>query len=93
MEKYFPGEDFVPPVRSCPITVFRVREQAWYRKKDLTQGWSDRTRSGVTVRTVPGNHSTMTRQPHVRELAAVIAARLAEAASGTGELIQYSDAG
>ena len=93
MAKYFPGKDFVPPVCSCPITVLRVKEQAWHRKKDLTHGWSDRTRSGVTVRTVPGNHTTLTRQPHVQVLAATIAARLAESGSRAGELLQFADAG
>jgi thioesterase domain-containing protein len=92
-ERYFPGKDFVPAVCSCPITVFRVKDQAWFRKKDLTHGWSNRTRGGVTVRTVPGCHSTLTRQPHVKVLAAMIAARLAEAASRTGELLQFADAG
>jgi amino acid adenylation domain-containing protein len=93
MERYFPGEDFVPPVCSCPITVFKVRKQAWYRKKDQTHGWNDRTRSGVTVRTVPGEHHTFTRQPHVRELAAMIAVRLAESESANSELLRYSATG
>jgi len=72
VQKYWP-RDFHPPMCSCPITVFKVRKQFWFRKKDKMLGWGDRTRGGVTVIRLPGVHETLLRQPHVRELAAFIA--------------------
>jgi thioesterase domain-containing protein/acyl carrier protein len=86
MQRYFPGKDFVSPVCSCPITVFRVKKQFWYRKNDEKMGWGSRTRMGVKVRTVPGDHLTMTRQPHIRELAAMITEHLDEVAPRPVEL-------
>lgn len=73
VRKYWPGRDFHPPICSCAITVFKVRKQFWFRKKDEMLGWGDRTRGGVTVRRIPGDHETLLRRPHVRELAAMIA--------------------
>ena len=85
-EKYFPGKDFVPPVRNCPITVFKVKQPYWYRKHDETLGWKGRSRTGVAVRTMPGEHTTFTRQPHVKVLAAMITERLDAAARGASEI-------
>lgn len=79
-ERYFPGKDFRPPVCSCPITVFRTSKQFWYRKNDNTLGWKNRTLLGVKTRSIPGDHMTFTRPPHVKELAAIIAEHLEEVA-------------
>ena len=80
-QKYFPGKDFVPPVCSVPITVFRLGKQPWYRKNDPTMGWGDRTSLGVTTRNISGHHLTIMRQPYVQELASMLAERLDEAAN------------
>jgi thioesterase domain-containing protein len=80
--KYFPGKDFVPPVCSAPITVFRLGDQPWYRKNDSTMGWGDRTRSGVKVRNISGHHLTILRQPFVQELASEMREVLAETGPG-----------
>jgi thioesterase domain-containing protein/acyl carrier protein len=79
-KKYFPGKDFVPPVCSAPITVFRAGKQSWYRKNDEKMGWGDRTRGGVTVKLVPGDHVTILRKPYVEQFAAAITEQLDEAA-------------
>ena len=79
-QKYFPGKDFVPPVCSVPITVFRLGKQPWYRKNDETMGWGDRTSAGVKTRNISGHHLTIMRQPYVRELASMVAEQLDEAA-------------
>ena len=79
-QKYFPGKNFVPPVCSAPITVFTVGKQPFYRKNDPTMGWGDRTRSGVTIKPVPGCHTTILRKPYVQGLAALIAEQLDNAA-------------
>jgi thioesterase domain-containing protein len=76
VQKYWPGVGFHPPICACAITVFKVRKQFWFRKKDETLGWGDRTRGGVTVKGIPGDHETLLRQPHVRQLATLIAVDL-----------------
>jgi thioesterase domain-containing protein len=76
VESYWPGKDFQPPACFCPIVVFKVRKQFWYRKNDEKLGWGDRTRTGVKAERIPGDHITFMRQPHVRELAAMIARHL-----------------
>jgi amino acid adenylation domain-containing protein len=81
-QKYFPGKAFVPPVCSAPITVFRLADQPWYRKNDLTMGWGDRSRLAVKVRNVSGHHLTMMRQPFVQKLASMLAEDLDAAARG-----------
>jgi amino acid adenylation domain-containing protein len=74
---YWPGPDFKPPVVSAPITVFRTAHQAWYRIRDEQMGWGSRTRGGVTMEHVPGDHFSLLRQPHVRVLARMLAAKIA----------------
>jgi thioesterase domain-containing protein len=46
---------------------------------DETFGWSRLAEGGVEVRTVPGSHYTMLREPHVQSLAEWLGARLREA--------------
>jgi amino acid adenylation domain-containing protein len=72
VSRYWPGKRFRPPVCSSAITVFRVREQAWYRKNDESLGWGSRTEAGVQVARIPGNHLDFLRPPHVQELASMI---------------------
>ena len=83
-QKYWPGVGFHPPMCSCAITVFKVRKQFWFRKRNRTLGWGDRTRGGVTVKRIPGDHETLLRQPNVRELAAIIAEELRESCAKAG---------
>ncbi len=81
-QKYFPGKDFVPPVCSAPITVFRIGEQPWYRKNDETMGWGVRTRSSVKISNISGHHLTILRQPNVKQLATLLTKHLDESAPG-----------
>jgi aspartate racemase len=83
-KKYFPGKAFIPPVCSAPITVFRLRDQPWYRKNDLTMGWGQRTRSGVKVRNISGHHLTILRHPFVDELASHLSEFLTDCGPGVG---------
>jgi len=39
-------------------------------------GWADRTSAGVKVEKIPGDHFTYMRQPHVRQLAVLLAKHL-----------------
>ncbi len=67
--RYWPGPGFVPPVIRCPITVFRVRSQHFWRVRDEACGWGNRTSAGVRVVRIDGEHDTFLREPHVRDLA------------------------
>jgi thioesterase domain-containing protein len=46
---------------------------------DAAMGWGEWAGGGVEVLSTPGSHSTMTREPHVRTLAAQLRARLRDA--------------
>jgi thioesterase domain-containing protein/acyl carrier protein len=71
-QQYWPGPDFVPPAIACTITVFRVAHQPWWRIADPELGWGPWTTRGVEVHHVPGEHTTLLREPQVRALAAEI---------------------
>ncbi len=60
---------YIPQVYSNPITLLRTSEQPNKADRDPTMGWSGLAVGGVEVHTVPGNHLTMLRQPHVQVLA------------------------
>lgn len=73
-QMYWPGKDFQPPVVSAMVTVFRVRNQPFWRIRDITLGWGSRSLSGVRTEIIPGEHLTLLREPHVELLAGRIAA-------------------
>jgi thioesterase domain-containing protein/acyl carrier protein len=66
---YWPGRDFVPPVHSGRITVFRIQKQPYTRIRDAHLGWGKRAAGGIDVHTIPGEHNTILREPHVQVLA------------------------
>jgi thioesterase domain-containing protein len=53
----------------CPIVLLRASEELSLAPRDPDLGWGELTRSGVEVLTVPGNHFTMLREPHVQIVA------------------------
>jgi len=67
---YWPGPGFKPAVVASRIVVFPVASQAFYRKRDKAMGWRNRTRGGVEVEEIPGDHITFLREPFVKVLAA-----------------------
>ncbi len=70
---------FVPPKVQAPITVLRVKRQAYWRPSDSHLGWRDRTRGGVEVHVVAGDHTTLLREPHVVKTGRVLDACLRRA--------------
>ena len=68
-ERVFPGPSFVPPQVDAPITVLRVQQQPYWRIKDESLGWSDRTRGGIDLHYLAGEHGDFMRVPHVDVLA------------------------
>ena len=81
-ERVFPGPTFVPPQVDAPITVFRVKDQPYWRIKDEQLGWSDRTRGGVELHHVEGVHIDFMRPPHVSVLARELNLALRKAHAG-----------
>jgi amino acid adenylation domain-containing protein len=69
LKTYFPGRDFKPPVISGKITLFTVGRSEFFRPRDKRKGWGDRTRGGVDVERIPGDHLTLLRGPHSSVLA------------------------
>jgi thioesterase domain-containing protein len=55
------------------ITLFKAEAAA---TGDAAMGWGEWAGGGVEVLSTPGSHSTITREPHVRMLAAQLRARL-----------------
>jgi thioesterase domain-containing protein len=92
-QAYWPGKDFHPYVCACAITVFRTSKQDWFRKKDETIGWGNRTHGGVKIRRIPGDHDTHMREPHVRVLAARIAEDLGIVENSSQSKVEPGNAG
>jgi hypothetical protein len=57
------------PTIAGRIVVFRVRKQPYWRTADRALGWGNRSVAHVDVQVIPGEHGTLLRPPHVRELA------------------------
>jgi thioesterase domain-containing protein len=72
--RYWPGPGFEAPRFGGRITLFRTRNQPYYRVRDPEMGWKVRAARGVEVHMLPGTHRTMLREPNVQ----VLAARLRE---------------
>jgi amino acid adenylation domain-containing protein len=83
---YFPGKGFEPPVVDARITVFPVQGQAFYRISDPSLGWRHRTRTGIHVEPIGGDHLTHLREPHVDHLAQRIRALLQYGVTSRPEL-------
>jgi aspartate racemase len=58
---------YEPRVYAGTITLFKAQERA--AKFDAYLGWGAVAAGGLTTRTIPGNHYTLVREPHVKVLA------------------------
>jgi amino acid adenylation domain-containing protein len=67
---YYTFPDFVSQVYHGRVIVFRTRKQPYYRIRDEALGWRRRALGGVDVEIVPGDHTTILREPNVKILAA-----------------------
>ena len=66
---YKPNTEFVPKIYSGHLTVYRIHRRPYYRISDEALGWRKRVRGGVDVEYVPGDHTTILRDPNVQVLA------------------------
>jgi thioesterase domain-containing protein/acyl carrier protein len=60
---------YIPQPYQGRATLFRASEEATANSQDLTLGWEELATEGVDLHWVPGNHSSMVREPHVQVLA------------------------
>lgn len=79
MEKLFPNDhraattliirSYNPQkVYTGSLTVFRVKERPWYVRWDRMEGWSRLVAGSVIFCDLPGNHGTVVKEPHVKNL-------------------------
>ncbi len=61
--------NYKPEPYSNQITLFRTSEQPMKAHRDSAMGWRELAVGGVDVHTIPGNHLTMLRPPHVQVVA------------------------
>ena len=68
---------YCPTATPVPITLFRAKVQLLsHFALDSSLGWRDFTKGEVRVYTVPGDHSSITAEPMVRQLAKMISGEL-----------------
>ena len=63
------GKDYVPQTYPGRVTLLSANEGPAAISQDATMGWGELAAGGVGSYTVPGNHFTMLREPHVEVLA------------------------
>jgi thioesterase domain-containing protein/acyl carrier protein len=68
--------DYAPRTYGGPVTLFRARTRPLFRLHGRDLGWGRLAGGGLEVITVPGNHETFLKQPHVHALARVLLAHL-----------------
>jgi aspartate racemase len=66
---YKPNVEFVPTIFSGHLTVYRIHRRPYFRIRDEALGWCKRVRGEVDVEYVPGEHSTILRDPNVQVVA------------------------
>jgi thioesterase domain-containing protein len=78
------GAAFKPKPFKGRITLLRTRTQPFFCSFDPEYGWGELATEGVEVRRVPGSHEAIFIEPHVRALAAQIAACIRQARAEPG---------
>ncbi len=74
------AKEYQPQVFAGSATLFWSEYQDWYIKKHPTLGWGDLVADGLDIQRIPGNHTTLMQEPHVRVLAEKLELSIAEAA-------------
>jgi thioesterase domain-containing protein/acyl carrier protein len=79
--------EYRPRPSPLPITLFRASVPLLsHLAMDSTLGWKDLAKGEVQVRTVPGDHLSMTTEPLVRQLAKALSSALDAAQAATHRL-------
>ena len=73
---YLASSRYVPQDFAGRVTLFRVNEERVGRPEEPTLGWQRLARGGVEIIEVPGTHTSLILEPHVRTLAKELNAAL-----------------
>ncbi len=73
-------KEYQPQIFAGKATLFWSEYQNWYIKKHPTLGWGDLVADGLDIQQIPGNHTSLMEEPHVRVLAEKLKSSIAEAA-------------
>lgn len=71
--------NYVPQVYPKRITLLRTAVQSNIAEQDSSMGWNQLAVGGTEIYTIPGNHLTMLRKPHVQVVAAQLKACIEKA--------------
>lgn len=74
------GQSYVPKVYQGELLLFRADGRSAEYGNDLTLGWTDIARGGVSVHQVPGSHLSIMRKPYVDRLVQLLTPYLAPGA-------------
>jgi amino acid adenylation domain-containing protein len=74
------AKEYQPQIFAGKATLFWSEYQSWYIKKHPTLGWGDLLTDGLDMQQIPGNHTTLMQEPHVRVLAEKLKSSIQEAA-------------
>ena len=77
------GSAYRPKPFRGRVTLLRTRTQPFFCSFDPEYGWGELAADGVEVRRVPGSHEAIFIEPHVRTLAAQVAACCRQARTGS----------
>jgi thioesterase domain-containing protein/acyl carrier protein len=76
--------DYSPRPYPGRVTLFRARTRPLFRLYGRDLGWAALAGGGLDIISIPGNHESILKEPHVRALAAALKDRLRAAATSYG---------
>jgi len=74
-------QKYCPTIYPGPVTLFRAREKALRGLDGAQNGWQQYAAGGLEVHEIDGDHGNILNEPKVRQLAAILCARLDRARS------------
>jgi thioesterase domain-containing protein len=89
---YWPDRDFVQPIFSGRMSLFRRPKQPYYYVRDSLMGWGARALGGVDVHVLPIDHEEMLREPHVQILGQQLAQCLTKYGTHSSTQVQSQSA-
>jgi amino acid adenylation domain-containing protein len=78
------AKEYQPEVFAGRATLFWSEYQDWYIDRHPTLGWGDLVTDGLDVQWIPGSHTTLMQEPHVRVLAEKLKSSIEQAAKSVG---------
>jgi thioesterase domain-containing protein len=75
-QAYWPGPGFQPPTFHAPVVLFKRPRQPFFYVTDRQMGWGQRSLGGVELHEIDLDHDNLLREPHIRTVGKILAARL-----------------